>query len=145
MELGAPTGSCVLQYGLRRVYVTTRRHHGKLGAPAGADGAWCSGYSKKERRCVGKEVRRAQECYQEEDQQWKTSGADTSTRKEGTLHRDTASILNKKKAEDGNRREPVGGTTRRSTPVDETGCVDLLQEWVHESHSTKRCKPKATL
>jgi hypothetical protein len=38
---------------------------------------------------------------------------------------------------------PAGRTTRGGTP-ETTGSVEL-QEWVHESHSTKRCDLKATL
>jgi hypothetical protein len=73
----------------------TRRHHGELGAPAGAGGARCS--STQGRKNDG---------YQEEEDQrgqHESQSMELSrrTRKEGVLHCDAASILNYKKTDEG--------------------------------------------
>jgi hypothetical protein len=102
------------------------------------DGAWCSGYSK-----TNNGYRASQWYYKE--------GGNTAA---------AASILNKTMSlvlriqeergvsacttgRDGAR---CSGRNKKHTGTSTTtGSVDLLQEWVLESHSTKRCDLKATL
>jgi hypothetical protein len=131
MELGAPGAVCS---GLPRVYVTRRRHH---------NGARCSGAAIEDdqARCSGRYTKKIDNGRRPVDRSTRRRGRGGVSAARRPTMGDRASRWYYKKIWSSVLRQEE--RQEKSTP-ETTGRVEL-QEWVHESHSTKRCNLKATL